>query len=350
MDTPAKRLLGVTLDDGWFVDSFMHTSKKKRPGNFSIGYRVTRGVEEGFLKAQDYWQAFDSVDFTKDLELMARAHNHEKDLIFQCRDRRLTRIIKGITSGSYLAPAGDSKDKVSYIIFEIARGDVLNILGTERNKDRESMLTLAHHATVAVRQLHSTKITHQDIKPGNLLYFELTEGLSAKLGDLGCAHVEGAESPRDDFHIAGDVAYAPPELHYKAIELLPQSQRRIAADLHMLGNLICWLLAGTSYNMILYMILPENLRPYKSAATFEGALPGLIDAHTQTLEIFKNKFPRCIADDLAKIVGELCFPDPRRRGLRAHGTPAPNPFDLARFVSRLDLLRYRLRVSQRVNA
>jgi serine/threonine protein kinase len=100
---------------------------------------------------------------------------------------------------------------VQYIIFECAESDVREQALIDGRFDTAWALRTLHQVAVGVRQLHGRNIVHQDLKPSNVLLFET---VGSKVGDLGSSTNKENSSPRDQFDVAGDRTYAPPDLLY----------------------------------------------------------------------------------------------------------------------------------------
>ena len=63
---------------------------------------------------------------------------------------------------------------------------------------------------VGLKQLHGIKISHQDLKPSNVLLYN--EGFVSKIGDLGRSLCADIDAPHDNgINFPGDFTYAPPE-------------------------------------------------------------------------------------------------------------------------------------------
>ncbi|HTZ87269.1 MAG TPA: hypothetical protein VMB05_11440, partial [Solirubrobacteraceae bacterium] len=195
-------------------------------------------------------------------------------------------------------------------------------------------LTVCHHAAVAVRQLHSAGVAHQDVKPSNLLTF--SEWL-AKLGDLGRCSQRGTSAPHDREIVRGDPTYAPPELLYGRID--PDwSVRCQACDWYLLGSLILFIFTRTQTTAELIRRIPEGIRPDPLGEPFETALPYLVNAFDELCEDLEIQLEGVLATELVRHVRSLCNPDPAERGDPIQRRNGKNPYDLQRIISRLDVL------------
>ncbi len=171
---------------------------------------------------------------------MTEAYNFERDLLETCGAKRMSRVVKALSSGQVDAVPGGVP--VNYLIFEEAKGDVRGYLDEADAFDIAWVLRVLHHIATGLNQLHSAGIAHQDMKPSNALIFE--DGAS-KVADLGCADQAGSQSPRGEQRVPGDRTYAPPELLYGHVPS-DWKQRRQACDLYHLGSLALFLFTGVT--------------------------------------------------------------------------------------------------------
>ena len=106
----------------------------------------------------------------------------------------------------------------------------------------------------------------------------------------------------------------------------------------MFGNSLFFLLTGgVTYNGLFYLSLDPSQRWRTWDGTFDDVLPGLIDAHGRVIAKLHDGLHRDVADTISSIVDELCYPDPYRRGDPVARSRGQNPYDLQRYVTRLDL-------------
>jgi hypothetical protein len=160
----------------------------------------------------------------------------------------------------------------------------------------------------------------------------------------------GRPAPHDGHEVAGDCAYAAPEQLYGAGDRLPERYRRYAADMYMLGNLLCFLMTTVTYSTLLYGHLDDSQHWRHYAGSFDQVLPGLVDAHGQALRRVRGALHRALADDVVQLLDELCYPDPRLRGDPTARGLGHSPYRLERFVSRLDCLHRKASIKARLSA
>lgn len=347
--TIAENLLGVGLQNGWRV------AEKKQPeaggpdgerrsiGQFSCCYVVTRGTERAFLKAIDMSRILQGADAIELLLAALNQYQFEKNILEHCLNRKMDRIVRILDAGVYLPPGGNEYERVPYIIFELADRDARQIVKPDEIRSVAWALHVLHNVAVGLSQLHASGVAHQDVKLSNVFDFG---NLNIKLGDLGravpkltalasiCPHLESA--------LAGDPAYAPPELLYDAPPGAWE-KHRFGADVYLLGNLIVALFLGASLTAQIQDRLAPEHRAYGFVVgdcwggSYADVLPYLRHSFESVMlelaEYLHAANPR-IAPDLALLARQLCEPDPERRG-DPRNIARGRGFDLERIVSRL---------------
>lgn len=339
--------------DGWTVVSKLASpdrSKHETGGNFSTCYKVEKDGETAFMKVLDYAKIM-MMRGGLTAEIMERASsefNYEKKLSEYCVNRRISKVVHFVTSGEEIYEGYLVNGSVSYIIYEMADGDIRRVLDlatktelTARIKTLSNKLKSLHDVAVGLSQLHTNDISHQDLKPSNILS---VKGES-KIGDLGrslCFN-SAVDCPyRMLFN--GDRNYAAPECFYPDFVSNVSSLYQI--DNYMLGGLVCYYLTGLTFNALMNNYLPEVLQfsNFTTVQTQEygTVLPDMINAYQKALKDFENEIPiEEIKSNLVSIVSYLCNPDPSRRGhpkVVNSNSRTPN-HDLQRTIQELDLLQ-----------
>ncbi len=350
-DSAAYRLTGMSLPDGWTVLERFDVAPGKTGGACSVCYLAERSDgQEGFLKAIDYAAALNAHDPPAEFASLTNRFNAERDLHGQCGTRKLDRVVRALAHGTVRVP-DVQPDAVSYLIFERAKGDARDAVSEVDAADHTPMLGIAHNAAVGISQLHGIGAAHQDVKPSNILFWTPSgAGPEAKVGDLGCSFQRGRPAPQDDDRLAGDPGYAAPEQLYEGGGEWAGPRWRTAADMYMLGGLVCYLLTGVPFNGLFAMNLDPSLRWPNWGGTFGDVLPALADAHGMATRRLETALDQRVALDVADVVAQLCYPDPNLRGdAKARGR-GQDPFSLTRYISRLNLIHRRAAYSLRHTA
>ena len=328
--TPAQDLEGRELPSGWRVVKAVTRSPNSTGGNFSHGYIVVDSKgRKAFLKALDFSLAFKSPDPAQSLKNMTEAFVFERDLCKTCSNRNLKRVTVAIDDGVIKTDS----IPVQYLIFELAQGDVREYLRFQQKFDIAWTLRTLHHTAVGLNQLHSAGIAHQDLKPSNVLVFD--DG--SKVADLGRAASKHATSPHDDYEIAGDRSYAPPELLYHFVSS-DWNPRRYGCDIYHLGSIIAFFFSGVQMTALIAdkIALGYHWQDYKGS--YEEALPYVRAAFGEGLQAIRDDFPPAIRDTLLGVIRQLCDPDPKLRGNPRIRQEGRNQYSLDKYISQFDLL------------
>lgn len=252
----AEDLEGVRLQDGWTIESRVPDRPGATRGHFSIAYMARHdNGRQGFCKVLNYRMAMTASDPASSLQGLVEAYNFERDLLRQCGNERRSRVVLSVGDGQFQRP-GYAFPTVSYLIFEIAEGDIREALDLDPAITFASKLRWLHHSATGLRQLHQRGVAHQDVKPSNVLVFAPDDQgeVSGKIGDLGRATDPARPMWHDTLPIAADSTYAPPEQLYGAtpIEFGP---RRLACDVYQLGSVAAFMFTGGSMNALLKLEL-----------------------------------------------------------------------------------------------
>lgn len=348
MSTPAQLLKGQTIN-GWHVDSQLETFQGQTGGHFSTGYFVSKDGKKAFLKAMDLSRAI--LQGLKAVELATRQFNFERDLLCLCRDERLSHIVRLVDHGEHELiglPGGqnDLLNRVYYMIFELADGDVRRELSFDGSMPASRKMYVLHQIAVAITQLHTVHIAHQDVKPSNVLAFKTQR--QYKLSDLGRSSARNISAPTDDFDFPGDMSYAPPEYLY---DYLPPEyhDRRQGSDAYLLGSMISFLFTGLGAVNATLRQVPVQYLPHEWQGSYHEVLPFLVDAHTQAVTNLRSELPEKCRDELSTIYFQLCHPNPTERGHPSARAQHGRPIGLDRYVSRFDSLEKHLQVQERVH-
>lgn len=345
MASAAKMLTGKELKDGWKVIKRIPKREGIDSGShFSVAYIIENEKgHKAFLKAVDFSSALKAEDPAKMLELVTRAFNYERDILEICRGARLTRVVSPIGYGVTSVEEADGPPVVQYLIFELADGDLRNHINNGKLLNEAWKLRVLHHVSVGMAQLHQRRITHQDLKPSNVLIFDAnrSSGGESKVADLGRSVSESIEAPHSGAVIAGDKSYAPPELLYRFVHP-DEVVRRYGTDAYLMGSLLCYLYLNVPMTPLLMRYLNEEHRPNKWGGKYQDVLPFIRSAYCLAIEEFSSQVDERIRPELCKSLKELCEPDPELRGHPRDKIGVGNPYSLRRYTSLFNLLARKL--------
>lgn len=341
-DTPAQLLEGKVLKNGWTVHEKITRKKTSTGGHFSVGYRVINSDgRTGFLKALDFSSAMQTQDPLKTLQAMLEVYNFERDLLEKCKNKGLKRVLFPIEDGTVDISGFGIVGTVHYLVFELADGDIRDVLTDFKRFDLVWCLRSLHHVAVGLKQLHGNGVAHQDLKPSNVLF---KREAGSKIGDLGRAADREQKSPIDSLQLAGDKGYAPLDLYYNDNKST-DFERRFLTDLYLFGSLFFFHFTGVS---AVHCLRSKLKGSELSGKVFKEDLPYLQMAFEECLIEFRAALEDSagdFADEITELVKQLCNPDPERRGdPRWRASVVPN-YDLQRFISALDNLARRAEVN-----
>ena len=330
-----------------YVTELIPKNKDHTGGNFSTGYFVEHDDgQKGFLKALDFQRLI--TDSTPDpalvMQKLTEAFIVERDILRVCREHNLQRIIRSLDDGSTTV----NTIAVPYIIFEIAPSDIRNEINTGNEFEIAWILRTIHNVANGLSQLHQREISHQDLKPSNVL---IVDNGDRKIGDFGRSITKTSNTYYTDKAIAGDRGYAPPESLYGHIPT-EWRVRRCGTDVYQLGSLFVYMITGAHTTLLLIDFLEDQYRPEMWAGEYEDVLPYIEEAFRQVVDVFENSFPEDdIKDESIQILKELCNPDVYSRGdIRKHGKSASR-FNLERYVSYFDRLarKYEFKLKKKMS-
>ncbi|MDU0346761.1 hypothetical protein RWH44_13745 [Microbacterium sp. KSW2-29] len=334
----------MVLPNGWVVGQLRVPDPEATGGVFSVSYPVHKlDGTQGFLKVLNLSRAFAVPNFLDELQSLTTQFRAERDLCVMCGERRLANVVVAIDHGEIRLPEY-ALGAVSYIVFELATHDVRKALAVSQGVDDVIKLEYLHSVALGLRQLHSIRVSHQDLKPSNFLVFpDLPNGrATGKLGDLGRAFRADSPSVLDDLATPGDSSYAPPEQLYGHI-YQDEGTRRYAADIYQMGSLAVFMFTGRTMNAWLASKLEPSHHWAKWGDSYSAVLPYLEDAYGEVLDDVESSRPGGSGRQFRELVTYLCEPDAERRGHPAsrrqrHG----NPYALDRVITSIDLLARRL--------
>lgn len=337
-ESGAERLSGLMLDNGWRVKHRIRHDDGITGASRSACYKGVSadGKTPVFIKAFDF-RGEDLFGTTERLERMVREYNHERNVLYLCRENSLSRVTRILDAGKVLV----GEEAVHYLICEWAEKCLREVQPPgDCSVPIEARLIALRNVFSAVAQLHGAGIAHQDIKPSNAVCLTPTV---LKLTDLGSSSCSSLPSPpHDEDFLVGQPNYAPYELLY---EEAPQSwhRRRIGCDLFLLGNLCFTSFFGVSLTELTLHALPTHLRHTEGDVHYSEVIPFLLEAHKEIIPAAFHALPSPFDIELANIVACLCHPDPARRGHSKNVLSGGNQFGLERVITKLDSLAIKAR-------
>jgi serine/threonine protein kinase len=331
----AQRLAGAELEGGWRVISLVKKVGDETGGNFSFGYLVEGpNGRTGFLKALDYSRALKAPDPARALRWLTSAYNFEREVLIQCRNRRLDRVVTAITDGTCDVPDGGPLARVQYIIFERADGNARAQADTAKRFSIAWSLRALHHIATGLSQLQAQGISHQDLKPSNVLTFGKD---TCKIADLGRACTRTNTAPHEEAAVAGDRSYAPPELLYRQVDH-DWNRRRLGCDAYLLGSMIAFFFTGVGMTASLIGKLAPDFHFLRWSGSYTDVLPYIRHSFASVMIHVTEAITDAFRAELSSMVLQLCDPDPSLRGHPLNRQHSATQYSLERYVSRLDFL------------
>ena len=118
----AEALTGLDLNGGWHVDERVEQRPKGTGGYSCISYFASnKEGGKGFLKALDFSSSIQAEDQSHSLHELTSAYEHERNLLHQCKDKKLRHVVVPLADGT--AKVSDifkPLDRVPYLIFPMA--------------------------------------------------------------------------------------------------------------------------------------------------------------------------------------------------------------------------------------
>jgi len=348
--TAAYVLEGQTIGDGWLVGARFANPRidrnidpEKSGSTFSVGYKVTKTGREAFLKVFDILSAFlPGGNFLVELNRITSSYQHEKAILDLCATGRMSRIVRILDHGDIPVPfpvPGNPEFviRLHFIIFVRADGgDIRDIFARFDQVTDAAKFQYLHHVAVGLQQLHGARISHQDLKPSNVVVFEMGE-IGAKITDFGRALKRGETAAHEAYSIAGDPIYAPPEQLYDH-RASDWRERREASDLFQLGSLAAFMFSGKNATAGIMEFLPPDARPGNWGGTYQDILPVVQRAFADFLASIRPSFPDWAIDDVQRLITLACEPDVYKRGDPRARAQVNQPLGIDRFISRLQEL------------
>lgn len=329
-------LEGRTLKTGWKIIEKAQSKPGSTGGNFSVCYIVQKENQMGFLKAINILSFVrDDGDLLGAGAEMLNTYNFEKEILTRCNNKNLSKVSK-LLEASHENISGFIVSNVYYMIFEKADGDARNHINFTNLVDDAWKLRSLHNIATGIKQLHSIKISHQDIKPSNVFVFDK---VVSKVGDLGRSLCETLSPPHSNMNFSGDQRYAPPEVFHGFV--LPEWKDKVfAIDCYLLGSMASFYFTGQSMTALLSQKINPSINIL--SLNFDNALPYWISAFDEALSVIEEHTQNIVDQSkLIEAIRMLCFPDPRNRGHFQNIKEAGNSYQLERFVEIFNNLAYK---------
>ncbi|WP_332032774.1 protein kinase domain-containing protein [Kaistella sp.] len=335
----AESLEGITINNKWKVIKRILPEKKNTGGCFSAAYVVEDEDGIAFLKAIDFNAFFSGKGNVVDtMKKMTDAYTYERDLLHRCRKNSLSKISMIIDEGEVELDDFGVINKVPYLVFHMADGDIRTVIDFSSNVDLCWKLKSLHDICVGLKQLHGVKIGHQDIKPSNILLFD--DKKVSKIGDLGRSLCQEISAPHDFGGFVGDPNYSPPEYYY-GFTHTDWNLRVKSTDFYLFGSMITFYFSGLNMTTLLLQNTSKEFWPGKWGGDYTTVLPYLLDSFQKAIIEFKSSIEDDkLREELPKIVEYCCHPNPSLRGYK--GPKGVHQLDFQRTISKLDLLHKQL--------
>ena len=361
MPSPAHRilrqdLLGTKTGKKWHVVEKLRTDPLGSGGNFCVQYLAeSEDGEPAFVKATDLnlLKKNPNQSILQKITAAFNEQNHERNVLDLCFGNKLDKIVVAHDYGENEVSEDGVIDFVFYIIFEKAESDSRSAVLNGKRENIKWITRAAHEICVGAQQLHGSDITHNDLKPSNVLCFG---EYSNKLADLGRSTTLQFGGPWDSYPYAGDPVYQPPE--FWGYDYQPPrdgnsisfASRKIG-DLYHIGSMICFLLTEQNPTTFIANNLQVEQNPINFDGDFYDALPfiqvafSIFCEESERLIRSRYRLKSDIALELFSVAKYLLDPDPRQRGASSNKQRGLYQFDLQSTISKLDLLAKRAAVN-----
>lgn len=334
-------LEGKVINEKWLVTKRLDKKPNATGGFFSVCYAVENisSKEKAFLKALNFiafFQLSRDKNIAEVLKEQTSAYEFEKNLLSRCKNNRLSKVATIIDEGQEIL-AGFMIPQVPYMVFELADGDLRSRLANLSEEiDNAWKIKSLHNIALGIQQLHSVKISHQDLKPSNVLIYE--KGKISKIGDLGRSLCQDIVAPHEnEAGFTGDFTYAPPEINYGHRES-DWIFRTYQTDLYMFASLACFYFTNSTLNSLLYLKLDPAFHYIRWRGRFDDVKDYLTTAFDKAMDSIEPYFESNAASlGVLELIRQCGNPIPGRRGLST-GTKNYKHMPFEPIISRLDLL------------
>src|SRR5919204_5374923 len=182
-----------------------------RIGALLAGFRVESLLAEGAMGTV-YLAEETSTGRRVALKVLAPELAHDER--FRRRFLRETELVASLEH-PHVVPtlASGEEDGTLYLAMAYVEGpDLRRLLRHEGRLEPERALDLIEQAADALDAAHAAGVVHRDVKPGNILVEQGSEGEDAYVCDFGLArHVSSVSSLTSERGFVGTIDYVPPE-------------------------------------------------------------------------------------------------------------------------------------------
>ncbi len=355
-DGACFHLTGKTLTGSkggkWKVLKRLEPKPDSTGGTFSVGYVVEdEAGKQYFMKASDTGLLSDGGNNLDKFTDAMNQQRFERQILDFCRGNNMDRIVHARDYGDFSEAYKGQPYLVFFIIFELASSDARSAIDRSKGLDFVWSLHALHNLSVAVQQLHTKGVTHNDIKPSNLLVFDKA---LQKLADMGRATHNDIIGPFDAEPCPGDFAYASPESIYHLEQSIVGKKNikyRQASDLYLVGSMSYFFMTGVPLTTAIFTILHDEQTPINWTGTFEEVLPYWRDAFGKAMEAFRAQLPVTPfgrgfepGNELLLATRQLCEPDPMLRGHPKNRGQNLDQYGIERYVTLFESLFQRAQI------
>lgn len=212
---------------------------RSKGGNSNV-FTITNDLEQNVIKFSKY----DLLKMTEQTEKRILRFSREVEALNACKNNGKNRIIE-IKFDGEIEIDGRS---FSYYVMEKAHYDLATFLNKEELSFQQR-LSLCLEILEGIKQLHSLRIYHRDIKPDNILYTDS----GWKIGDLGLVDSRDSDFEIDEIgEKIGPIGWLSPEAANKFLcEGSNRTNRNnhdvilnYDSDVFQLGKLFWYILQG----------------------------------------------------------------------------------------------------------
>jgi ABC-type transport system substrate-binding protein/predicted Ser/Thr protein kinase len=182
-----------------------------RTGTLLAGFRVDSLIGEG---AMGTVYAAEETRSGHRVALKLLSPELARDERFRRRFLRETELAASLDHPHIVRTLRSGEDDgMLYLAMEYVEGsDLREVLRREGRLDSERALQLVGQVAEALDAAHAAGLVHRDVKPGNILVTQTSEGEQAYVCDFGLArHVSSVSSLTGDRGFVGTIDYVPPE-------------------------------------------------------------------------------------------------------------------------------------------